>query len=584
MTQDESQSNILLVFTRKALTLNSNEKAVSNVIFVSPICRTIHYTMFLSKYFQLIIVVRKSFQMQCRPVACPKHFILNNGQCELMFKSLKHVYFKLLLRLSHRSLQSFTLSSVLQNISYSVDIFLQRWHGEVVDIEVIQPVSVADEDFRSYKQYNVKLTIKSSGTDTEEFIKVLRQIHNKYVLDNKLFSPLIGNTNADAIRIEIVPQPKLLRSSVVGTNLSTLSDPYIHQDSVLEIDSPLSCPVVSINRKDVSVSVTSDGFMTLDNEFCVNADQYFLDKDYIIICSDVYQDYLKNKSAPSSFVADKIISIVCSSVSITALVVTLSCYSIFPELRRSLPGKNVMALSVSLLLAQILYLVANLGNLRSGSVVCKVAGGLVHFSWLVALFWMNACSFHMFLVLTRTRRLAVGSGTKTHLLYHLYTVVCSGVFVGINILLATQIYGDIGYGETSCYISSQTLLYFTFALPVAAAILSNLVMFTAVVVRIRRSHSIKRNVKNDRNDMAIFAKLSTITGITWFFGFIYLLTNVMVFSYLFILFNASQGLFVCFGFVVNRRVLRMFKEKTSKKGSSAVTSSRTTATDTLTSC
>jgi len=89
-------------------------------------------------------------------------------------------------------------------------------------------------------------------------------------------------------------------------------------------------------------------------------------------------------------------------------------------------------------------------------------------------------------------------------------------------------------------------MYFTFCLPLAIVIISNLGMLVAVVFKIKQTRSVSRNVKNKRNTMIIVAKLSTITGATWIFGFIYLWTDIKLFSYLFIVLNASQGLFLCF--------------------------------------
>jgi hypothetical protein len=60
--------------------------------------------------------------------------------------------------------------------------------------------------------------------------------------------------------------------------------------------------------------------------------------------------------------------------------------------------------------------------------------------------------------------------------------------------------------------------------------------------------------------LLIFAKLSTITGATWIFGLLYAWTNMVVFSYMFIVLNAGQGVFIMFAFIFNRRVFQMIKQ------------------------
>ncbi|WAQ97231.1 hypothetical protein MAR_029921 [Mya arenaria] len=76
-------------------------------------------------------------------------------------------------------------------------------------------------------------------------------------------------------------------------------------------------------------------------------------------------------------------------------------------------------------------------------------------------------------------------------------------------------------------------------------------------IRIKRSPSVQKNVKNERSDLEIFVKLSPITGMTWIFGLINSFTQISFFSYLFIVLNASQGVFLFFAFICNRRVYSM---------------------------
>ncbi|WAQ97230.1 hypothetical protein MAR_029920, partial [Mya arenaria] len=64
---------------------------------------------------------------------------------------------------------------------------------------------------------------------------------------------------------------------------------------------------------------------------------------------------------------------------------------------------------------------------------------------------------------------------------------------------------------------------------------------------------VQKNVKKERNDLEIFVKLSTITGMTWIFGLINSVTQISFFSYLFIVLNACQGVFLFFAFICNRR-------------------------------
>jgi hypothetical protein len=231
--------------------------------------------------------------------------------------------------------------------------------------------------------------------------------------------------------------------------------------------------------------------------------------------------------------------------------------------------------------AQVLYLVGSVGGLDVGTTGCKIVGLFVHFLWLVALFWMNVCTFHIFRVLARTQVVSQQSGVKRIFVYHILTTIMAAVFVSINISVSYSTLGNFGYGETVCYISTQKMVIYTFCIPVAFVVISNLSMFTFVVVKIKKSPSVQKSVQNERNDLIVFTKLSTITGLTWIFGILNIWLEHVVLSYLFIVLNAAQGVFIMFAFVVNSRVFELFKNRsfglstTTNTGTTRSTNTRT---------
>ena len=66
---------------------------------------------------------------------------------------------------------------------------------------------------------------------------------------------------------------------------------------------------------------------------------------------------------------------------------------------------------------------------------------------------------------------------------------------------------------------------------------------------------------SDRNNILIYLKMSTLTGVCWLFGFLRILSSSDVFEVLFILANASQGLLVMVSFVCNKRVLAYYRRR-----------------------
>ncbi|KAH3755332.1 hypothetical protein DPMN_190023 [Dreissena polymorpha] len=107
----------------------------------------------------------------------------------------------------------------------------------------------------------------------------------------------------------------------------------------------------------------------------------------------------------------------------------------------------------------------------------------------------------------------------------------------------------LGYGGRPCYLTNPRSILFFVAIPLSVVMVVNLVMYISVIVKIMRLPEIGEGKSRERNNLKIFVKLSTITGLTWIFGIVYVLTDVGLFGFLFILFNASQGVFIMFSFV-----------------------------------
>lgn len=236
------------------------------------------------------------------------------------------------------------------------------------------------------------------------------------------------------------------------------------------------------------------------------------------------------------------------------------------EQLRTLPGKNNMSLSINLILAQILFLVGSLSRFEPLSNPCKTIGVVIHFFWLQSVFWMNICTYHTFRVFVKTKVMRHSNVRAALLKYHSVSIIASAIFVSINVIYSVinSEYHDIGYGKSVSYISTPLMQIITFGIPVGLIVVANITMFSIVVIKITRMPAISSTVKNDRNNVVIFAKLSTLTGLTWVFGFVYSWTGIQVFSYIFTMLAGGQGVLVMVSFIVNKRVLDLYKTRFSK--------------------
>ena len=301
---------------------------------------------------------------------------------------------------------------------------------------------------------------------------------------------------------------------------------------------------------DAAVTLPEDYIITGNSiEMC--ADEYFNSIRYALTSSD------KDGNALDITVDIAVIlSFVCSCVSIVCLLITIVTYLLFEPLR-TLPGKINLCLCVSLLIAQILQQFTI--DVTEYKTACIIFGALIHFTWSATLFWMSASSFNLFRCFSPSN-LGRRDFQPSLGLYAIYVISMSALLVVANIGYNFLRDGSVGYGKRICYISSTIGLLITFVSPVGVIVLTNTCFLSVTIWRISHTPKPEGSKSADRNNVLIYIKMSTLTGTCWIFGFLRILTDVDVFEILFIIANASQGLFIMMSFVCNRRVLAMFKE------------------------
>jgi len=322
----------------------------------------------------------------------------------------------------------------------------------------------------------------------------------------------------------------------------------------------INCPLTDISKSDLNWTLLYNGSLSLVNGFIFRTDTfYYTSQSSIAVCNNSVQEYMLSMSRPiavsNRWTPEGILSVVCLACSIVCLLMSLIVFIVLPKLRQSLPGLNTMVLVCFLLVSQAVFVIKF--TLNPQGLPCKILGLATHFSLLCALFWMNVCTYNMFRVLTRVIITCNERATKRFMFYLAYTVVMSLVFVAVNIIVSYERHATFGYGQEYCYIETQQMINLTVVLPVGIVVILNCLFFFCVIVSLSKSRNIRKNVKTDRNELTILVRLSTITGLTWIFGLAYSVTGEIAFSYLFIIFNASQGVFLFLAFIANRRVVDM---------------------------
>jgi hypothetical protein len=225
-------------------------------------------------------------------------------------------------------------------------------------------------------------------------------------------------------------------------------------------------------------------------------------------------------------------------------VMTIISYLIKKELLNT-PDTNIIILSTFLIVANTIYTFSTF--FQWSEPLCITVGMLVHFSWLLVVFWTSLCLFQVFQ--TFTKFAVVNFKEITNVIFHLFiNILLCLILVGTNIVVS-YIVSDgqsLGYSTFTCYIDDPNMILYTFALPVGVSVCVNTFMFAVTVSRIYDTSDVRRS--RDEKRMSAYFRLSTLTGMSWLFGFLAQYTDLQVFSVLHTVFSAGQGVFLYLAF------------------------------------
>jgi len=260
-----------------------------------------------------------------------------------------------------------------------------------------------------------------------------------------------------------------------------------------------------------------------------------------------------------------ILTLVCMVISIIALVFVLVTYSLFTELR-TLPGINLMNLSISILLAQLLWI---LGSGQTDTpIACTVIAVLLHYFLLVSFVWTSIIAFDTWRAFAvKGRRSLANSKRKrlVHCLRHMAVGWLSVmVYVAICIAIDQSDAVTIGYQSSkACWMANPWGILFSFAVPVALILMFNIVMYVLTMKAIHVTTAQAR-VATDHNDhrqtFGIYVRIASAMGFTWILGFIAPFGWYFLW-YFFAVLNGLQGVYIAVAFGLNQRVKNLYKRR-----------------------
>ena len=269
-----------------------------------------------------------------------------------------------------------------------------------------------------------------------------------------------------------------------------------------------------------------------------------------------------------------VLTYITSSFSIIGSIAILLTYSIFKELR-SLPSKILMNLASAFLAGDLLILLYNIIASSFASIPLEgtaTTAILLHFFMLSRFSWMNLMAFETCRVFSLAVKLQSDISKKSkRILLLIYLLIGWGLPLAITVITIIVNYttdGLVLYGETSNgsagrpWINHHASAAVVFLTPAVLALLFNGAAFITVVVLLCKSaqsnqtkgKSIAKYWKHIRISGALFAVL----GVSWVLGLFALLPVLKWAWYPFIIFSASQALWIALTFLLTEKIIKLY--------------------------
>ena len=379
-------------------------------------------------------------------------------------------------------------------------------------------------------------------------------------------APCIGKVGvANQTKCAIDVKPRVKFPPQIFTQGGALKN-YVNLIEYLPVNNLLTCQFVEVAMEEYSFNI-QDWTVRLNHcDTDISAEDVTISETdgTMYVCLKDYACWTRSQHLhDKETIHDAIlrwISLVCTLLSMLCCLATFLTYSCLPQLRSS-AGINNMVLAFTVFCAQGL---AQFGSSQKDRYdVCVIIGVLTHFFWLAAVAAMSTATFHMFYALSFPLHFQQYHGRESVLLrvYVSVVLLIPAVFIACTILYGLAINGGYSYaGGSNCFVDAGLPKIMFFGVPVLLLVLANVGMYIFTVARLHGTPKIG-DTKIQRSNTVLYSKLSVATGMFWLFGFLYDLTELVVFAYAFMLTAPLLGLFLLLAFVANKRVLEMAKTK-----------------------
>ncbi|XP_071126879.1 adhesion G protein-coupled receptor L4-like isoform X2 [Mytilus edulis] len=241
------------------------------------------------------------------------------------------------------------------------------------------------------------------------------------------------------------------------------------------------------------------------------------------------------------------ISAIGCGISIVFLVITLLVHCVLWKYVKNDRTKILMNLCVALILSYIIFLA---GITRTDNKeVCTAIAVALHYIFLTDFALMLAEGIHL------VRMVVIIFPSKSIIQWLLPACwVLPGGIVGI----AASVTKLKGYGNQKiCWLTLESNLIWAFIGPALLVILINFVIIIITVSKIMTSKGLAKKTIQEKSKIGStsICVMLPLFGVTWVLGAFSLNEDLVIFQYLFSIFNSLQGLFIClFHCFLNKKV------------------------------
>ena len=265
----------------------------------------------------------------------------------------------------------------------------------------------------------------------------------------------------------------------------------------------------------------------------------------------------------------RLLTLVTLLPSVLSLICVLITYLIFPQLR-TLPGKNLVSLCISLLLIQLIDLSAFETGLSHS--LCKSIAIFRHYIVFVSFSNMAVIAFHtrkIFSNDTHVQRQSANKTMKQFVIYFLFSWGMPAVFMVSFIMLGKLGITHINYSlDRICWIDNKSDHLFFFVVPLAGFMAWNILMLCSTIGHIEKTRKQMSDMGSDANrskrqtSSVIYLKLASLMGFDWLVGLLlYVLPSYSPLLFAFIFLNSLEGVYIAFAFVFTKKTWKMYREK-----------------------